>query len=440
MHRARTSFDVTSCATGSVTIKLNGDIWNAFSNPPATIGQVTLDSSVVISDTTVGQNTSASGPFATYTWNVTPGNHTLEWISGTAKDTVDWTWLNVDIDYNATCPPVATNDSVSTTSGSSINVNVLGNDSDPDGDTLTITQVDGQAISSGDTITLSNGSGTVTLNPDGTLTFNPAPGYTGTADFTYTISDGIATSQGSVSTTVTASELMCPMPFDTVVMTPQSDCDGDGITNQAEGYDPDGDEDPNTGTPPVDTDGDGITDYLDLDSDNDGIVDIIEKGTNPDSSTNPIDTDGDGTPDFRDLDADGDGILDVIESGINNPGQLDKNGDGMIDGGVNEYGIATAAVDPNDPTKTTIQTLSDVDGDGKPDYIDLDTDNDTIPDKTEGTKDANNNGIPAFRDPNEPGGKGGLASTGSNLSLIGYISLGGVVMALATLGLRRKLL
>ena len=46
------------------------------------------------------------------------------------------------------------------------------------------------------------------------------------------------------------------------------------------------------------TDGDGIGDFLDTDSDNDFVPDVIEGG---------FDSDDDGTPDFRDLDSDGDG-------------------------------------------------------------------------------------------------------------------------------------
>jgi len=96
----------------------------------------------------------------------------------------------------------------------------------------------------------------------------------------------------------------------------------------------------------TDTDGDGICDYLDLDSDNDGIPDAIEAccdinltledcrlDNNGDGNyvivngencgvlqglcaNAPVDTDMDGIPDFRDLDSDGDGCADAIEAGI----------------------------------------------------------------------------------------------------------------------------
>ena len=68
----------------------------------------------------------------------------------------------------------------------------------------------------------------------------------------------------------------------------------------------------------VDTDGDGTPDYLDKDSDNDGILDTTEiAACSP--ATGSCDTDGDGTPNYLDLDSDGDGIKDVIEASPNNP-------------------------------------------------------------------------------------------------------------------------
>ncbi len=57
---------------------------------------------------------------------------------------------------------------------------LLGNDTDVDGDTLTIVAV---------SPTSANG-GTVVLNPDGSVTYRPPPGYSGVDTFTYTIGDG----------------------------------------------------------------------------------------------------------------------------------------------------------------------------------------------------------------------------------------------------------
>ncbi len=88
-------------------------------------------------------------------------------------------------------PPVAINDSASTHNGQPVTVNVLGNDSDVDGDPLTIV---GTSAAS---------NGTVTINPDGSLTYVPNPGFSGTDTFTYTITDPSgATSTATVTVSV----------------------------------------------------------------------------------------------------------------------------------------------------------------------------------------------------------------------------------------------
>lgn len=67
-------------------------------------------------------------------------------------------------------------------------VDVLANDSDPTGQALTITEINGISVSANDTITLASGQ-TVTLNPNGTITIdNDALSY-GTNSFSYTVSD-----------------------------------------------------------------------------------------------------------------------------------------------------------------------------------------------------------------------------------------------------------
>jgi len=59
-----------------------------------------------------------------------------------------------------------------------------------------------------------------------------------------------------------------------------------------------------------DADGDGIPNYLDTDSDGNGISDKEEAGNDP---AKPIDTDGDLIPDYLDLDDDGDSLSDINE-------------------------------------------------------------------------------------------------------------------------------
>jgi hypothetical protein len=78
-----------------------------------------------------------------------------------------------------------------------------------------------------------------------------------------------------------------------------------------------------------------VPDYLDLDSDGDGILDADEWSAGADDplagcfADDPVcfdnDTDGDGIPDYQDPDSDGDGVLDSEE------GLQDSDGDGIPD-------------------------------------------------------------------------------------------------------------
>jgi len=81
---------------------------------------------------------------------------------------------------------------------------VLDNDSDPDGDTLTVTMVNGQPIGS----PIVTDCGTVVMNPDGTFTFTPNPGFFGVDTFTYTVVDSAGNTETStVEITVLNAEL-----------------------------------------------------------------------------------------------------------------------------------------------------------------------------------------------------------------------------------------
>ncbi len=99
-----------------------------------------------------------------------------------------------------------------------------------------------------------------------------------------------------------------------------------------------------------DTDGDGISDYIEWDTNGDGI--------------GPDDADGDGISNYEDLDSDGDGISDEDENDSNNDGK----------------------------------GLDDSDNDEIPDFLDLDSDGDTYSDEEEGTTDCDSDGIPDYLD------------------------------------------
>ena len=157
------------------------------------------------------------------------------------------------------------------------------------------------------------------------------------------------------------------------------------------------------------TDGDGLPDYRDLDSDDDGIADVVEQAggaTTQDAASGPLDgqmelpagvdfvanttyapldTDGDGVPDYRDVDADNDGIVDNLEAtctGCPTAGAysgVDANANGVDDAfegltAANATGGANVGVTP-----VNVDGL----GDGA-DYLDLDTDGDGASDFAEG--------------------------------------------------------
>jgi hypothetical protein len=89
---------------------------------------------------------------------------------------------------------------------------VLGND-DFEGDNVTITQVDGKAITEGGAaVALTDGSGSVKL-VGGQLEFTPKAGFVGDAKFSYTAqTDGGTPETANVTVTVAANQL--PEPTD----------------------------------------------------------------------------------------------------------------------------------------------------------------------------------------------------------------------------------
>ena len=74
--------------------------------------------------------------------------------------------------------PVAVNDLASVAEDGSTQVDVLANDTDVDGDSLTVTSAGTPA------------HGTAVVQADGTVLYMPAPNYNGGDSFTYSISDG----------------------------------------------------------------------------------------------------------------------------------------------------------------------------------------------------------------------------------------------------------
>jgi len=92
---------------------------------------------------------------------------------------------------------IAHADSASVFVGGSVNVDVLGNDTNVSGGTLTITHINGQPVTAGSTITLNTGQ-MVPLNANGTLTYNNDL-TVGDVNFTYTVDNGANVDTGFVN-------------------------------------------------------------------------------------------------------------------------------------------------------------------------------------------------------------------------------------------------
>jgi hypothetical protein len=256
----------------------------------------------------------------------------------------------------------------------------------------------------------------------------------------------------------------CSADGDAIPYTTDIDDDNDGIIDITEGggtdpfADADADGTPNFldttpgGAVPafVDTNNDGVNDNydadldgivnsFDLDSDNDGIPDLIEAGgvdvngnghvdVLMDANGNGLadvyetaqgghtlanrDTDGDGIPNERDLDSDNDGIPDILEAGgadTNNDGKVDVFADPENDGfasaydpddnndGTNENPLESLILTGADTTNDGIAnsyTRGDFDKDSHANPYDLDADGDGILDVREaGLPDATNDGL-----------------------------------------------
>jgi large repetitive protein len=114
-----------------------------------------------------------------------------------AVDTATVTIEVLDPDVNA--PPVAVDDTYDTRPGTPLDIDpatgVLTNDTDPDGDTITVIAFSIPA------------NGTAAMFADGSFTYTPDAGFTGTDTFIYTISDGFgATDQATVTIEVRPNE------------------------------------------------------------------------------------------------------------------------------------------------------------------------------------------------------------------------------------------
>jgi uncharacterized membrane protein len=160
------------------------------------------------------------------------GTDTFTYSAGDGKGGVGSATVTVTVGAGgpANHAPTVNPDSATATENTPAIMNVLANDTDPDGDPLRLASV-GQPL-----------RGTVTVNPDGTLTYTPAAGFVGADRFTYTVIDGKgATGGATVTVSVQRADQSPTIRPDTAtdpagrpiiipVLTNDTDADGDPLT------------------------------------------------------------------------------------------------------------------------------------------------------------------------------------------------------------------
>ncbi len=159
-----------------------------------------------------------------------------------------------------------------------------------------------------------------------------------------------------------------------------------------------------------DTDNDGISDDIDIDDDNDTIPDLLEyNGLDPlgdadsdfipnyrdtdfgvdlntDGIVDVFDFDKDGVPNHFDLDSENDGIFDIVEAGNI---ALDTDHNGRTNNTVGANGLDNS-LESNDSSFASITyILPNTDNNGNSNFLDIDADDDGIVDNIEGQLSAN---------------------------------------------------
>jgi large repetitive protein len=151
-------------ATGLLAndIEVDGDALAVFSNSNPSHGTVTVN---------------ANGSF---TYVPAAGYHGADEFTYRLTDGLSVTgWVTVALTVRSVNDaPDAVNDAATTAEDTAVDISVLPNDTDPDGDALTVASV-------------TNGTrGSVTINANGTVRYTPNANFHGADSFTYTVSDG----------------------------------------------------------------------------------------------------------------------------------------------------------------------------------------------------------------------------------------------------------
>jgi len=231
----------TDTATVTVTVGMANQppvAWNNSAttpvNTPVTMGPVNNDvdpdgDTLTIVSTTNPANGSINVTGNTVVYTPNPGYVGTDSYTYTISDgngNTDTATVTVTV-VAVNQPPKLTDDNATTPSNTAITMDVTNNDTDPEGDTLTVVS----------TTNPSNGTVSVTGN---NVVYTPNSGYVGVDSYTYTVNDGNGNSATATATVTITSTNQNPIAVDDSAMTPYqtpvtinvaaNDSDPDGTT------------------------------------------------------------------------------------------------------------------------------------------------------------------------------------------------------------------
>ena len=253
--------DATGTTSNPATVSINV---GPLGDPPVAVNDaVTTDEDVAIDINVLANDTDPDGDIDPTTVTITTqpdhGSVSVDPVTGMVTYTPDQDYngpdsfaYTVDDEMGTTSnpatvsitvdpvddPPVAVNDAVTTDEDVAIDIDVLANDSDPDGD------IDPTTV----TITDQPDHGSVSVDPvTGVVTYTPDQDYNGPDSFAYTVDDATGTTSNAATVSITVDPVADPPVAVNDVVTTDEDVaiDIDVLANDT---DPDGDIDPTTVT------------------------------------------------------------------------------------------------------------------------------------------------------------------------------------------------
>ncbi|MFM1852732.1 MAG: hypothetical protein RL164_49 [Bacteroidota bacterium] len=200
------STSIASTGATTQTIALTGTITAA---PNA--GSISGSTSLCATGTTTLTSSASGGSWSSANTSVATVNTTSGVVTPVAAGTsqISYTVYGTGGCSNAVasttvaianCTPVAVADNGTTAEDISITIDLVANDSDPDG-TLVLDSLDLDLNTIGIQDTIINAQGTWTIN-NGLLTYNPALNFNGTATISYTIEDNSNLTSNSAAVTI----------------------------------------------------------------------------------------------------------------------------------------------------------------------------------------------------------------------------------------------